>query len=204
MNTAHKKSRAIPVTGRGDLWKLWDIEDPTLSTQSAHRWRLGCQPCTPAAPYPLKSSGTCYTDGHNFHVFYSVKNGLSLLWLSTNKSLKTGGAWKSKELKNDANKIDCGAIHRQQWRENNYVWMWWGHTRSHLRAGEPNRADNDKAVFDRVRGGTIWRWIRIVLTRTALNTRQIVGIFLDQGLAKWCPRTVCSSALRVSEYSDNW
>jgi hypothetical protein len=30
---------------------LWDIEDPTLSRQSAHRWRHGCQPYTPADHY---------------------------------------------------------------------------------------------------------------------------------------------------------
>jgi hypothetical protein len=41
---------------------LWDVKDPTLSRQSAHRCRLGCQPYTPAALYTLKSSGThvCY------------------------------------------------------------------------------------------------------------------------------------------------
>jgi hypothetical protein len=27
----------------------WDVKDPTLSRQSAHRWRLGCQPYAPAA-----------------------------------------------------------------------------------------------------------------------------------------------------------
>jgi hypothetical protein len=31
---------------------LSDVEDLTLSTQSAHRWGLGCQPYTPAALYP--------------------------------------------------------------------------------------------------------------------------------------------------------
>jgi hypothetical protein len=30
---------------------LWDVEDPTLCRQSAHRWRQGCQPCAPAALY---------------------------------------------------------------------------------------------------------------------------------------------------------
>jgi hypothetical protein len=35
------------------------VEDPTLSRQSAHRWRLGCQPFEPAALYfPEISSGT--------------------------------------------------------------------------------------------------------------------------------------------------
>jgi hypothetical protein len=27
---------------------LWDVEDPTLSIQSAHWWRLDCQPYAPA------------------------------------------------------------------------------------------------------------------------------------------------------------
>jgi hypothetical protein len=31
---------------------LWDIEAPTFSRQSAHRWRWGCQPYAPAALYP--------------------------------------------------------------------------------------------------------------------------------------------------------
>jgi hypothetical protein len=30
---------------------LWDIKDPTLSRQSSYRWRWGCQPYMPAAPY---------------------------------------------------------------------------------------------------------------------------------------------------------
>jgi hypothetical protein len=35
---SYKKSEAVPATG------LWDVEDPTLSRQWAHRWRQGCQP----------------------------------------------------------------------------------------------------------------------------------------------------------------
>jgi hypothetical protein len=31
---------------------LWDVEGPTLSRQSAHRWRWGCQPYAPATLYP--------------------------------------------------------------------------------------------------------------------------------------------------------
>jgi hypothetical protein len=30
---------------------LWDVKDPTLSRQSAHRWRQGCQPYAVAALY---------------------------------------------------------------------------------------------------------------------------------------------------------
>jgi hypothetical protein len=33
---------------------FWDVEDPTLCTQSAHRWRRGCQPYAPAALYSKK------------------------------------------------------------------------------------------------------------------------------------------------------
>jgi hypothetical protein len=31
---------------------LWDVEAPTFSRQSVHRWRWGCQPYAPAALYP--------------------------------------------------------------------------------------------------------------------------------------------------------
>jgi hypothetical protein len=31
---------------------LWDVEGPTFSRQSAHRWRWDCQPYAPAALYP--------------------------------------------------------------------------------------------------------------------------------------------------------
>jgi hypothetical protein len=31
---------------------LWDVEAPTFSRQSAHRWQWGCQPYAPAALYP--------------------------------------------------------------------------------------------------------------------------------------------------------
>jgi hypothetical protein len=39
---------------RNRLWGpvgLWDVEDPTLSRRSAHGWRQGCQPYSPATPY---------------------------------------------------------------------------------------------------------------------------------------------------------
>jgi hypothetical protein len=39
---------------RNRLWRpvgLCDVEDPTLSSQSAHRWRQDCQHCAPAALY---------------------------------------------------------------------------------------------------------------------------------------------------------
>jgi hypothetical protein len=50
------KGKAIPVTsleGTG----LWDVEAPTYSIQSAHRWRWGCQPYAPAALCPQEDSG---------------------------------------------------------------------------------------------------------------------------------------------------
>jgi hypothetical protein len=37
---------------------LGDVEAPTFSRQSAHRWRWGCQPYAPAALYPQKIPGT--------------------------------------------------------------------------------------------------------------------------------------------------
>jgi hypothetical protein len=35
---------------------LWDIEDPTFSRQSAHRWRWGCQPHWPEILYSQEDS----------------------------------------------------------------------------------------------------------------------------------------------------
>jgi hypothetical protein len=34
---------------------LWDVKDPTLSRQSAHRWRQGCQLYPPAELYFLET-----------------------------------------------------------------------------------------------------------------------------------------------------
>jgi hypothetical protein len=34
-----KRSKAVPMTGLGGPIGLWDIRDPALSGQSAHRWR---------------------------------------------------------------------------------------------------------------------------------------------------------------------
>jgi hypothetical protein len=34
-----KKSKSIPVAGRGGPWGLWDVDAPTFSSQSDHRWR---------------------------------------------------------------------------------------------------------------------------------------------------------------------
>jgi hypothetical protein len=50
---ATQKRKAGPVTGRGRRpIGLCDFEDPTVSRHSAHRWRRGCHPYTPAALYP--------------------------------------------------------------------------------------------------------------------------------------------------------
>jgi hypothetical protein len=35
---------------------LWEVEGPTLSRQSVHRWRWGCQPYAPATLYPQEDS----------------------------------------------------------------------------------------------------------------------------------------------------
>jgi hypothetical protein len=35
---------------------LWDVEAPTFSRHSAHRWRWGCQPYAPAALCPQEDS----------------------------------------------------------------------------------------------------------------------------------------------------
>jgi hypothetical protein len=35
---------------------VWDVEAPTFSRQSAHRWRWGCQPYAPAALYLQEDS----------------------------------------------------------------------------------------------------------------------------------------------------
>jgi hypothetical protein len=35
---------------------LWDVEAPTFSRQSAHRWRWGCQPHAPATLYSQEDS----------------------------------------------------------------------------------------------------------------------------------------------------
>jgi hypothetical protein len=46
-----KKGKAIPVTGRRGPIDLSDVEAPTFTRQSAHRWRWSCQPYAPAALY---------------------------------------------------------------------------------------------------------------------------------------------------------
>jgi hypothetical protein len=35
---------------------LWDVEAPTFSRQSGHRWRWGCQPYAPAVLHPQEDS----------------------------------------------------------------------------------------------------------------------------------------------------
>jgi hypothetical protein len=47
-----KKGKVVPVKGPWRAIGLWDVEAPTFSRQSAHRWRWGCQPYAPAALYP--------------------------------------------------------------------------------------------------------------------------------------------------------
>jgi hypothetical protein len=43
-----KKSKAIPRNRPWGPIRLWDVESPTFSRQSAHRWRWSCQPYAPA------------------------------------------------------------------------------------------------------------------------------------------------------------
>jgi hypothetical protein len=45
-----KKKEEKKLTGYGGP-QDWDVEAPTFSRQSAHRWQCGCQPYTPAALY---------------------------------------------------------------------------------------------------------------------------------------------------------
>jgi hypothetical protein len=46
------KGKAIPYTRPWRPIGLWDVEGLTVSRQSAHRWRYGCQPYAPAALHP--------------------------------------------------------------------------------------------------------------------------------------------------------
>jgi hypothetical protein len=50
--TSHKGT-AIPVTGWEGRWGCETSRLPHFLRQSAHRWRWGCQPYTPAALYPI-------------------------------------------------------------------------------------------------------------------------------------------------------
>jgi hypothetical protein len=47
-------TKIFPPTRPWKPIRLWDIKDPTMYRQSAHRWRKGCQPHAPAALYPQK------------------------------------------------------------------------------------------------------------------------------------------------------
>jgi hypothetical protein len=42
----------LPCKRPWRLIGLWEVEAPTFSRQSAHRWRWGCQSYAPAALYP--------------------------------------------------------------------------------------------------------------------------------------------------------
>jgi hypothetical protein len=50
---------------------LWDVEAPTFSWQSVHRWRWGCQPYAPGALHPQEDSWYSFlleadlTQGHS-------------------------------------------------------------------------------------------------------------------------------------------
>jgi hypothetical protein len=51
-----RKGKAILVSRPWRPTELWDVEAPTLSRQSGHRWWWGCQSYTPAALYPHEDS----------------------------------------------------------------------------------------------------------------------------------------------------
>jgi hypothetical protein len=70
-----QKSNPIPATGRGGLWGCEMSRIPTFYRQWTHRWRLGCQPYTPAALYTHKSSGP--------HFCYMLSNPGAMAWLKT-------------------------------------------------------------------------------------------------------------------------
>jgi hypothetical protein len=47
----HNKNKILACTRPWRPIGLWDVEAPTFSRQSAHRWRWGCQPYAPPALY---------------------------------------------------------------------------------------------------------------------------------------------------------
>jgi hypothetical protein len=50
------KSKGYPCNRPWRPIGLWDVEAPTFSIQSAHRWRWDCQPYAPAALNPQEDS----------------------------------------------------------------------------------------------------------------------------------------------------
>jgi hypothetical protein len=51
-------NKFIPSNRPWKHMRLGDVEAPTFSTQSVHRWRGGCQPYTPAVLCPQEDTGT--------------------------------------------------------------------------------------------------------------------------------------------------
>jgi hypothetical protein len=91
-----------------DRWRpvvLWDVEAPTLSRQSAHRWPWGCQPYAPAALY---SPG-------RFLVLISVRS-----WVDPRSIVRLERLGKSKNPMN-ASEIDP-ATFRTIYRRNIFLW----------------------------------------------------------------------------------
>jgi hypothetical protein len=50
------KKKSYPCNRPWRPIELWDVEAPTFSRHSAHRWRWGCQPYAPASFYPPEDS----------------------------------------------------------------------------------------------------------------------------------------------------
>jgi hypothetical protein len=72
--TVRALDRAATAIGNTYTWmwkvkkkSLWDVEDPTLSRQSAHRWRRSCQPnalaalCSPDTSFSAFDTHLCYS-----------------------------------------------------------------------------------------------------------------------------------------------
>jgi hypothetical protein len=67
---------------------LREVEAPTVSRQSAHRWRQGCQPYAPAAFYPQEdSSYSCLLEAESTP---GRLEGLGKLKNSTSSGSRTG------------------------------------------------------------------------------------------------------------------
>jgi hypothetical protein len=51
-----RKGKSYPCNMPWRPIGMWDVEAPTFSRQSAHRWRWGCRPKAPGTLYPQEDS----------------------------------------------------------------------------------------------------------------------------------------------------